>query len=129
MHYPIIPYNPNLRDRARQLRQNMTPGERKLWSFLRKKQMMSYDFDRQRPIDQFIVDFYCKALRLAIEVDGSSHDSDDAEARDRERQAKLEGYGIRFLRFREDDVLNRTQQVLAAIEDWIKENQKDRKTL
>ena len=61
-------------------------------------------FDRQRPIDQFIVDFYCKKLMLAIEIDGSSHDSSEAQKRDAERQGRLESLGVRFLRFREEEV-------------------------
>ncbi|MEM9219762.1 MAG: DUF559 domain-containing protein [Cyanobacteria bacterium P01_F01_bin.150] len=119
MHYPIIPYNPKLKERARQLRKDMMAGERKLWQYLKGKQMMGYDFDRQRPIDQFIVDFYCKALMLAIEIDGSSHDGDDAQAYDYERQARIEAFGVRFLRFREADVHRRLDFVLAEIRGWI----------
>ena len=115
----IIPYNPKLKARARELRKNMTFGEQRLWQHLKGKQMLGYDFDRQRPIDQFIVDFYCKSLRLAIEVDGSSHDSEPAQQSDRERQLRLEGFGIHFLRFKEADVLYQTSQVLEAISRWI----------
>ena len=115
----IIPYNPKLKDRARQLRQNMTPGEIKLWQRLKGKQLCGYDFDRQRPIDQFIVDFYCKQLMLAIEIDGSSHDSDVARIKDQERQARLESFGVRFLRFREAAVHENIEGVVAAIEAWI----------
>ena len=64
MAVKIIPYNPILKERARELRKNMTPGEVILWKHLKGKQMCGYDFDRQRPIDQFIVDFYCKKLML-----------------------------------------------------------------
>jgi len=56
----------------------MPPGEVTLWKHLKGKQMCGYDFDRQRPIDRFIVDFYCQELMLAIEIDGSSHDSPEA---------------------------------------------------
>ena len=115
----IIPYNPILKERARQLRQNMTPGEIALWKHLKGKQMCGYDFDRQRPIDEFIVDFYCKQLMLAIEIDGSSHDSEEAQQRDAERQARLESLGVRFLRFREEDVCREVEGVLEAIEDWV----------
>ncbi|GAK52433.1 hypothetical protein U14_03684 [Candidatus Moduliflexus flocculans] len=66
----IIPYNPNLVPLAKQLRQNMTLAEVLLWNHLKQKQMRGYDFDRQRPIDEYIVDFYCKDLMLAIEIDG-----------------------------------------------------------
>ncbi|MBD2500462.1 endonuclease domain-containing protein [Anabaena azotica] len=116
----IIPYNPLLKEKAKQLRQNMTPGEITLWKYLKDKQMCGYDFDRQRPIDQFIVDFYCKELMLAIEVDGYCHDSQEAQERDMERQARLEALGVRFLRFREEDVCREVEGVLAVIEEWIK---------
>ncbi|MGJ3253882.1 MAG: endonuclease domain-containing protein, partial [Elainellaceae cyanobacterium] len=115
MKHPIIPYNPKLKERARQLRNNMTPGEHKLWQQLKGKQMMGYDFDRQRPIDQFIVDFYCKALMLAIEIDGSSHDSPEAQERDRARQTRLESLGVRFLRFREEEVQHQCDRILDVI--------------
>jgi very-short-patch-repair endonuclease len=119
MSTKIIPYNPQLKERARQLRQNMTPGEIALWKHLKGKQMCGYDFDRQRPIDQFIVDFYCKKLMLAIEIDGSSHDSQEAQQRDIERQARLETLGVRFMRFREEEVCKEIEGVLRVIEDWI----------
>jgi very-short-patch-repair endonuclease len=116
----ILPYNPKLKERARQLRNNMTKGEVVLWQRLKKRQMMGYDFDRQRPIDQFIVDFYCKSLVLAIEVDGDVHDSEAAQQYDIERQAQLEALGVRFLRFRDEDVRRNTNIVCQTIADWIK---------
>ncbi|MEM1255167.1 MAG: endonuclease domain-containing protein [Cyanobacteria bacterium P01_H01_bin.21] len=122
MRCRIIPYNPKLRERARQLRQNMTEGEIILWQKLKRKQMMGYDFDRQRPIDQFIVDFYCKALCLAIEVDGSSHDSPEAQTRDYQRQIRLEALGVRFLRFRDADVKQNIDEVCQSIRQWIIEH-------
>ncbi len=118
----IIPYRPYLKELARQLRQNMTPGEVILWQHLKKKQMGGYDFDRQRPIDQYIVDFYCKKLMLAIEVDGSSHDSEAAQQSDRIRQVQLEALGVKFLRFREEQVRHQTKSVLHTIQTWITEH-------
>ena len=117
--YPIIPYNPILKERARQLRQNMTPGEIKLWQHLKGKQLLGYDFDRQRPIDHFIVDFYCKQLMLALEIDGSSHDGTAAQARDQRRQSRLEALGVRMLRFREAEVRRDVEAVVEAIRVWI----------
>ena len=119
MRYQFLPYNPKLKELARRLRKNMTRGEVILWQRLKCKQVRGYDFDRQRPIDQFIVDFYCKQLMLAIEIDGSSHDSEQAQQRDRERQSRLESLGVRFLRFRESEVRNNTDAVVDAIESWI----------
>lgn len=107
------------------MRNNMTPSERKLWKHLKGKQMLGYDFDRQRPIDQFIVDFYCKALRLAIEVDGSCHDSPEAQEKDRRRQAILESLGVRFLRFRNEEVQHHIGDVLATISVWVQQQTVD----
>jgi very-short-patch-repair endonuclease len=97
----------------------MTPGEVILWQCLKKRQMCGHDFDRQRPLDRYIVDFYCKRLMLAIEVDGSSHDGESAQEADYLRQARLESLGVRFLRFREEQVCHQTPAVLHAIRDWI----------
>ncbi|NER19586.1 MAG: endonuclease domain-containing protein [Symploca sp. SIO1B1] len=124
MKLQIIPYNPKLKERARELRKNMTPGEQKLWHHLKGKQMLGYDFDRQRPIDQFIVDFYCKQLQLALEIDGASHNSEEAQQYDHERQLRLEGLGVHFLRFQESEVLKDTPQVLEAIALWISSHER-----
>ena len=67
----IIPYKPALKEIARGLRNHSTLGEVLLWKKLRNKQMLGYDFHRQKPLDQFIVDFYCHELNLAIEIDGA----------------------------------------------------------
>jgi very-short-patch-repair endonuclease len=122
MRYKILPYDRHLKEYARQLRKTMTLGEVILWTHLKGKQMHGYDFDRQRPIDHFIVDFYCKALMLAIEIDGSSHDSPEAQQKDEERQARIEALGVKFLRFREGAVRHQTAEVLQTIEAWVLEN-------
>jgi very-short-patch-repair endonuclease len=69
----VIPYNPKLKELARELRKNSTFSEVLLWNEIKKKSM-GYEFHRQVPIDEFIVVFYCHELLLAIEVDGSTHD-------------------------------------------------------
>ena len=86
MKRKIIPYNPVLKEIARTLRNNSTLGEILLWKKLRNKQMLGFDFYRQKPIDQFIVDLYCIELQLAIEIDGGSHNSDKAREKDETRQ-------------------------------------------
>lgn len=95
-----------------------------LWKQLRNKQVLGYDFHRQKPIDKFIVDFYAPKLHLAIEVDGSSHDSEEAVIKDKERQEHLESLGIHFLRFSETDARKNMRAVLETIEYWIKEHTK-----
>ena len=103
------------------MRQNMTLGEVLLWQRLKRKQIRGYDFDRQRPIDRYIVDFYCKDLKLAIEIDGSSHDGEAAKVNDDIRQERLESLGVRFLRFNDVDVKRNMEMVMDSIEHWIDE--------
>jgi very-short-patch-repair endonuclease len=118
----IIPYNPKLKELAKKLRKNMTLGEILLWNELKQKKMLGYDFDRQRPIDNFIVDFYCKDLQLAIEIDGDSHENEDAYQKDLIRQQKLEQLGVKFLRFDDSEVKKNMSNVLNSIEFWIENN-------
>jgi len=113
----IIPYNPILVKRAKELRQNATPAEILLWKYLKGNQMYGFDFDRQKPIDDYIVDLYCKKLKLAIEIDGGSHAG--KYEYDKKRQKRLELFGIQFLRFSEKEVLKDLDNVLSSIEGWI----------
>lgn len=118
MKRKIIPYSPKLKSLARALRNNMTLSEVLLWNELKNKRMCGYDFDRQRPISDYIVDFYCKDLMLAIEIDGDSHDHKYEE--DRHRQTKLESLGVTILRFEDMDVKKDLENILKEIEGWIK---------
>jgi len=83
--------------------------------------MMGFDFDRQKPIGNFIVDFYCKDLFLAIEIDGESHGFDGAEEKDEKRQQIIESYGVHFLRFDDQDVKIDISGVVATIRDCIEQ--------
>jgi very-short-patch-repair endonuclease len=108
-----LPYNPALKERARSLRRNMTPAEQMLWQqYLRH---FPYRVLRQRPIDNFIVDFYCAALRLVIEVDGEYHASPNMQVRDAERTRILEGYGLRVIRFTNQQVFSDLEGVCAVL--------------
>ncbi|KAB2841473.1 MAG: DUF559 domain-containing protein [Melioribacteraceae bacterium] len=122
MRRKIIPYNPALKQKARELRNNSTTSEIKLWKFLKGKQMCGYDFHRQKPLDNYIVDFFCNELLLAIEIDGLSHIG--KEKYDEKRQQRLESLGIKFLRFEYEDVFYNIGKVLDDIEKWIKDNVK-----
>ena len=115
----IIPYEPYLKELARKLRNDSSISEIKLWSELKGKQMLGYDFHRQKPLLKYIVDFYCNELMLAIEIDGISHWEDKAVKKDNERQAELEKLGITFLRFAEEDVKKDLAGVVQTIEFWI----------
>jgi very-short-patch-repair endonuclease len=80
----------------------MTGTERRLWTHLRGRKLEGWKFRRQHPIGEYIVDFYCPAARLVIELDGSSHDSDQQERYDQARQRWLESQGCKVLRFSAD---------------------------
>lgn len=114
----ILPYNKKLIPLARELRKNMTPGEVILWQNIRKR-ALGYRFHRQVPIGQFIVDFYCHELMLAIEIDGSSHNHPEVSVNDLERQQKLEKLGVSFLRVDESEVKKEISFVLEIISNWI----------
>ncbi|MFA5103601.1 MAG: endonuclease domain-containing protein [Candidatus Margulisiibacteriota bacterium] len=110
-----LPYNPDLKERARTLRRGMTKPEKKLWhGFLRK---LDITVLRQKPIDNFIVDFYIASFRLVIEVDGESHCSENGIIYDSQRTAILEGYGLTILRFTNAQIIKRFNDVCREIED------------
>lgn len=114
----IIPYNPELLSFAKKLRNNMTLGEVALWRELKGKKL-GFSFSRQIPIDQYIVDFYCKDLELAIEVDGSIHFEEEQQEKDGLRQKRLESLGVRFIRFSDLDVKENLSWVLDQIKEEI----------
>jgi very-short-patch-repair endonuclease len=90
-----------------------------LWIVLRNGGMMGYDFDRQKPMLNYIVDFYCKDLMLAIEVDGITHEDEKVLLKDHIRQDEIEMYGVSFLRFNALDVVHDMKNVIRTIENWI----------
>ncbi len=99
------------------MRHVMTVAERKFWFECLKKS--KYKFRAQRPIGNFIVDFYCAELRLIIEIDGDSHFNEAAEIYDSERTAFLKGLGFRVLRFANDDVLYRIDAVNSELMKYL----------
>lgn len=115
----IIKYKPNLKDLSRKLRNQSTLSEVLLWNKLKQKQMKGFSFLRQKPVDNFILDFYCKDLKLAIEIDGESHIG--KEETDLERQKIIESYGIIFLRFSDLEIKNNMNGVLEKISLWIEQ--------
>jgi len=123
MKRQIIPYNPKLKELARKLRNNSTLSEILLWKYLKGKQMKGYDFHRQKPLNNFIVDFFCHELMLAIEIDGDSHAQ--KQIADFGRQKQLESLGIRFLRFYDLDVKHNMNGVLQTIEIWIEKYEQE----
>ena len=99
-----LPYNPKLKDRARELRNNSTKGEIKFWSELLRKKQSGYKFYRQKILVHYIVDFYCPKLKLVIEIDGTSHDN--KKEYDEHRDRILESYGLKVLHFNDLQVLS-----------------------
>ncbi|PKV75992.1 endonuclease domain-containing protein [Pontibacter ramchanderi] len=116
----IIPYKEYLKAKARELRKNSTLAEILLWQEIKERKLMGTQFHRQVPMLDYIVDFYCHELQLAIEIDGDSHDySFDYDTK---RQSELEQYGVRFLRFDDIEIKKNIQNVLRTLEHWITEN-------
>ncbi len=120
-----LPYNRNLKEFSRRLRNKSTPGEILLWKKLRAGSMMNYTFNRQKPINRYIVDFYCKPLNLVIEVDGAYHYEREQRIKDEERQKTLEEMGLKLLRFSEQEVRKDMDVVLKTIENYIMAYQKE----
>jgi len=114
-----IYYDPKLKELSRKLRKNGNLSEVLLWEQLKAKKMKGYQFMRQKPIGNYIVDFFCSKLKLVIEIDGESHDQ--KLEKDRLRQQKLESLGLSFLRFYDLDVKNDLDGVIRVIELWIDE--------
>ena len=116
-------YNKKLRPLANANRKAMTKSEACLWKYvLSKRQMLGYQFRRQRPIDKYIVDFVCLPLKLVVEVDGITHETEENMERDRIRDENLADLGFTTLRFSSWEVLNRIIDVDIVIANWIREN-------
>jgi very-short-patch-repair endonuclease len=117
MKRKIIPYKPELKEKARKLRNNSTLTEIMLWQQLKGRQIRGYDFHRQKPLGKYIVDFFCNELNLAIEVDGESHfGKQDYDAL---RQNELEKLGVLILRFSDMEVRYNLEGAVKSIEKWI----------
>ncbi|MFH6603960.1 endonuclease domain-containing protein [Maribacter algicola] len=114
----ILPYNPKLKEYARELRKNSTLSEVLLWQKIKKK-AYGVEFHRQVPILDYIVDFYCHELMLAIEIVGCSHDF--KYEYDTRRQGRLEKEGVRFLRFSDREVKQQMFSVLLKLEQTVVE--------
>ena len=120
-----LPYNPKLKDRARELRNNSTKGEIKFWSELLRKKQSGYQFYRQKILYHFIVDFYCPKLKLVIEIDGTSHDN--KKEYDEHRDRILESCGLKVLHFNDLLVLSNFHLVEKAFLKQIDKREKEMK--
>jgi len=111
----MLRYNPNLKIIARQLRKNMTDSERVLWSRLRGKQLLGVQFNSQKAIGEYVVDFYAPRAKIVIEIDGSQHFTGEHVEGDKQRDKYLVDLGLRVLRFNSREVLTSIDEVVAAI--------------
>lgn len=115
MKNTILPYNPKLKDLAKKLRQLGVLSEVLLWKKIKNKSL-GFEFHRQVPIDNFIVDFYCHELMLAIEIDGNSHLNSELQINDIVRQDVLEKLGVIFIRFNDLDVKKNMNEVIRCLQ-------------
>ncbi len=115
----IYPYNPKLKLLARKLRNNSTHAEVLLWNQLKNKKLKGYDYHRQKPILNYILDFFCHELYLAIEVDGITHDTENQQVKDKARQSEIEALGITFLRFDDMDIKTQMDGVISEILNYV----------
>ena len=114
-----IPKDNTKLEKARKLRREMTPHERKLWYlFLRKYPVKIY---KQRIIDKYIVDFYCASAKLVIEIDGSQHYEEQGQTYDKERSAVLDSYGLKVIRYSNREIDREFSAVCEQIDQIIKE--------
>ena len=119
MKRSIIPYNPNLKKLAQELRNKSTPSEIRLWVYLKGRKFHGYTFNRQKPLLNFIVDFYCYDLKLVIELDGYSHQLEEIQEKDLAKQEALEEHNLTVLRFHDKQVFEDIDNVLRVIEHYI----------
>jgi very-short-patch-repair endonuclease len=108
-----LPYNPDLIGLARTMRMSLTLAEKRLWEGMLRD--FKFRVLRQRPIDNFIVDFYCPKMKLVIEIDGAGHFNDEGKTLDQERTEILKAYGLRIVRFSDYDVMKHFPQVRERI--------------
>ncbi|MCL2633791.1 MAG: DUF559 domain-containing protein [Oscillospiraceae bacterium] len=112
-NYSNLPFNPKLRERAKVLRKSGNLSEIIMWKKLRNKQFMGYDFDRQKIIGNYIVDFYCLDCSVVIEIDGSSHDNKDIY--DGERNSFLQSLGLTIIHIKAQDVHDNLFKVMKML--------------
>jgi very-short-patch-repair endonuclease len=107
--------------RAKVFRRVMTPPEARLWARLSGKRLNGVKFRRQHPVGPYILDFYCAWVKLAVEVDGASHNTEERAAHDRRRTAWLATQGIRVIRLRASDVRDEIEGVMDFIQRSVRE--------
>ena len=106
---------PAIFERANSLRNNLTASEKYLWNELKNNKIKGYRFKSQHPVSRFIVDFYCHKAKLVIEIDGSIHNEQDIIERDEGRTSELEEFGLKVIRFTNEQVIGNIENVISEI--------------
>jgi very-short-patch-repair endonuclease len=119
--FKMMPYDRKLKERSQQLRKNITSAETLLWSKIRIKQLKNRWFYRQKPIGEYIADFYCPGAKLVVEVDGGQHFDEEMIEYDKMRNEYMTGLGLSVLRFTNAEVLTNIEGVLEFIEKNMEE--------
>ncbi len=115
------PYDPNLKEKARYLRNNPTSAEKLFWNTLRKSSFyQKRTFNRQKPIGPYIVDFFCHQQNLVIEIDGNTHTAKANDPKDANRTQFLESLGYKVIRFTNSEVLNNIEGVMLTLKHKLK---------
>ena len=114
-----LPYNKNIIPKAKELRKNMTPQEKHLWYDFLSKYPKTFRFQRQKTINNYIVDFYCHKAKLVIELDGSQHFTDEGIIYDKERTEILQTYGLTIVRFTNYEIDKKFDSVCKYIDCYI----------
>jgi very-short-patch-repair endonuclease len=114
----LIPYNQNLKEISKNLRKRLTEAEKHLWSRLKLKHLGCV-FYRQKPIGNYIVDFYCNQAKLAVEIDGDYHLYQETAGNDKLRDEYMNSLGLTILRFSNKEVLENTDKVVKKIKEHL----------
>ena len=107
------------KEKRRKLRNNMTNAEKLLWERIRRRQIRDKRFLRQFSVEKYVIDFYCPEIKLAIEVDGDTHESEEEILYDKNRQEEIENFGISFLRYKNEKIFGNIDKVILKIETFI----------
>ena len=111
----MLGYNKALKDFSRRLRKEMTDAEKALWAKIKGKQLKGHQFYRQKPIGNFIVDFYCPKANLIVELDGGQHYTESGRTKDQRRDDFMKISGLRVLRFSDREVFENIEGVIEKV--------------
>ncbi len=115
---------PSQKNKRRSLRQSQTLCEELAWKYLRNRQLLGYKFRRQYSIDRYIIDFYCPELKLAVEIDGASHNSVKQKQKDLVRENYLKEFNVEFIRIKDEELLGNSEKAFLKIEEAVKRLEK-----